>query len=84
MTSIPKALEKEIAARILEASGLLALIKPLANRGGKLTKAEQRVMTDTAWQAARLLSDAQSAFWKAEDEAEKTSKMVRPNGDLFQ
>jgi hypothetical protein len=79
---MPGNLEKEMAAKIAEASGLLLLIKPLFSRRQKLTAAEQSVMLDTAWKACRLLSDLQMAYWKAEEEAEKTAKMVRPNGDL--
>jgi hypothetical protein len=41
-------------------------------------------MMQTASEAATLLNHARSAYWKAEEEAEKTSKMVRPNGDLFE
>lgn len=79
---IPKQIEKQIAANIEEAYGLLTLIKPLVKRAGTLTVAEHSMMVETMWKASRLLSDAQSIQWKAEEEAEKTAKMVRPNGDL--
>ncbi|WP_294124316.1 hypothetical protein [Sphingomonas sp.] len=72
-----KPTEKQIAAKTLEAFGLVQLVKPLLNRGGKLTAAEQELMMDAIGKASRLLHEACAAYY---DDLRKpdTTRALRP------
>jgi hypothetical protein len=78
---VPKPLEKAVAAKAEEALGLLALIKPLCKKAGKLTPAEQEVLLKAVSEADNVLSNAMNAVWESRAQAirqKDTSAAVRP------
>jgi len=86
-STVPKAVEKKLAAQAVEALGLLTVIKPLCKRGGGLTVEEQRVMVDALSAVNRVINDAMNSYWEEiqkPDTSARFEPMAQPKGASYE
>jgi hypothetical protein len=62
---LPAHVYKRNAARVEEAAGLLAMLKPFLKRADKLTQAEADIFQDVIRTAGTVLSEASNEFYRA-------------------
>lgn len=68
---LPASLLAKIKASMIEAHGLLTLMKPLTGRKGKLTDANAQLLLETLSGTLTVLREAESARWRAWEESRK-------------
>lgn len=69
---LPAPVLAKIKTAMIEAHGLLTLMKPLTGRKGKLTDVETQLLLETLSGTLTVLREAESARWRAWEAARKS------------
>lgn len=74
---LPANVLAKIKASMVEAHGLLTLMKPLTGRKGKLTEAEAQLLLETLSGTLTVLREAVKERWRAWEEQRAKAAMVK-------